>query len=858
MWAAAALVAVLVSIYPVTDAFGRASIGLLVDLHKPPDFGVSTFKTQCGPLNTAAVQHVLAARWAAAIINNQSMAQGVQIEIELYDTCGTRDVAMRDVFLAVKNAVDVRRKMPLLGLIGLGSPDVVGETVTTLHAFNIPLILASPRLAEMVTQEGNILTTAPDMSSVVKPMLAVSKRLGAGTVSLISSCPHSIKKFEDTVAELGLYTGRILEISKDSKIVGEKVKRFLEESDNNETVALVLESEEISAVSQYLRGSQFKHTTLIVGTIGLNKNFLKLWKNLFAGGFLIEPHTPELPDFRNYFLEVLKNGLKTDDELIHQYIAEIYNCKWKDMNSSLTNDCRNIHENELSTRLQIDPEVTFVVKAVSAFSAAMLLVQVEHCHGLNMSDCLPNANINLQQEILNVLSQLSFASHHKAPFELQGTSLHVTHEGQLVSNKYAIYQILENGGISGVGWYSDDQGLVLDQNTYSLLHMQENYWKKKHYRKFEADVKSQMDSLPKVTMREFFQKDAMLTTLDDTPVKAIHVSSDSGRIKILTSEGSEVNARRVTPESYITRPWATVIVAMAAVGTFITLFMLVYVLIKICDGTLAGNQSLGIILLLGIITMYASTVLFVLPGSELKCCLRAFIYPLAMSVCYGILIIKVMQLRSLVLLGLGGRISYVNQYIILFFIVLVQVVINIQWFMTNKPQFHIDFEGIPYCYMPRADFLLLHLYNIILVIIAFLYGLSVLKIRRNYKEGQWVTLAAFLTMPVFVVWGVVSSFAPERFDEPTVCIALIVLATILVMVVFIPKMSTISKQSSHFKHKKMHMSDSVTTVFTTFTDLHNSHRKKTCLSHPTPSMLDAYSDNITKNPIYEVTNGAYP
>jgi hypothetical protein len=24
------------------------------------------------------------------------------------------------------------------------------------------------------------------------------------------------------------------------------------------------------------------------------------------------------------------------------------------------------------------------------------------------------------------------------------------------------------------------------------------------------------------------------------------------------------------------------------------------------------------------------------------------------------------------------------------------------------------------------------------------------------------------------------------------------------------------------------------------------------------SMLDAYSDNITKNPIYEVTNGAYP
>jgi hypothetical protein len=55
-----------------------------------------------------------------------------------------------------------------LGLIGMGDPDVVGETVMTLHAFNIPLILASPQLADSVIQEGNILTTAPDMSSVVK------------------------------------------------------------------------------------------------------------------------------------------------------------------------------------------------------------------------------------------------------------------------------------------------------------------------------------------------------------------------------------------------------------------------------------------------------------------------------------------------------------------------------------------------------------------------------------------------------------------------------------------------------------------------------------------------------------------
>jgi hypothetical protein len=56
----------------------------------------------------------------------------------------------------------------------MGDPEVVGETVMTLHAFNIPLILASPRLADSVIQEGNILTTAPDMSSVVQVRIVLT------------------------------------------------------------------------------------------------------------------------------------------------------------------------------------------------------------------------------------------------------------------------------------------------------------------------------------------------------------------------------------------------------------------------------------------------------------------------------------------------------------------------------------------------------------------------------------------------------------------------------------------------------------------------------------------------------------
>jgi hypothetical protein len=64
----------------------------------------------------------------------------------------------------------------------MGDPDVVGETVTTLHAFNIPLILASPKLADSVIQEGNILTTAPDMSGVVKVRIVMPPDITSSSI----------------------------------------------------------------------------------------------------------------------------------------------------------------------------------------------------------------------------------------------------------------------------------------------------------------------------------------------------------------------------------------------------------------------------------------------------------------------------------------------------------------------------------------------------------------------------------------------------------------------------------------------------------------------------------------------------
>ena len=112
--------------------------------------------------------------------------------------------------------------------------------------------------------------------------------------------------------------------------------------------------------------------------------------------------------------------------------------------------------------------------------------------------------------------------------------------------------------------------------------------------------------------------------------------------------------------------------------------MFIYVLIKMCDGTLTGNQTMGLILLMAVTGLFASVVPWLLPPNELICALRHFLHPLIMVLCFAILLVKAMQLRSLVSVGLGGSLPQFNQIVSLVFMVLVQVVIAGKYMYLQK------------------------------------------------------------------------------------------------------------------------------------------------------------------------------
>jgi hypothetical protein len=55
-------------------------------------------------------------------------------------------------------------------------------------------------------------------------------------------------------------------------------------------------------------------------------------------------------------------------------------------------------------------------------------------------------------------------------------------------------------------------------------------------------------------------------------------------------------------------------------------------------------------------------------------------------------------------------------------------------------------------------------YPALLLILGFLYGMSVFKIRRNYNEGRWVLCSTLLIIPVFAAAGLVYYFAPDQYQ----------------------------------------------------------------------------------------------
>ena len=134
-------------------------------------------------------------------------------------------------------------------------------------------------------------------------------------------------------------------------------------------------------------------------------------------------------------------------------------------------------------------QVSFVVKAVSALTAAFRLVQLDSCGQVSQDvviiidpsiltvqsvevECLRSVSPDLHNDILDNLHKLSFTSMAgEAGSEAGGTRHHFTKGGRLVASKQIIYTVARQTGLEPV---SRQRKYELRSNVPDIINNRHN------------------------------------------------------------------------------------------------------------------------------------------------------------------------------------------------------------------------------------------------------------------------------------------------------------------------------------------------------------------------------------------------
>lgn len=133
--------------------------------------------------------------------------------------------------------------------------------------------------------------------------------MGAKAVSLISSSHKIIQTFLSESTTLGISVPRILELSRHQREQPQQVEDFLQHLHGARAAAVVLivSSHEAVAIAEHLKHVHLKaKPTWLIGSLGLDLKKLSAWRSVFHGGVFVEPHMPELSQFKNYFIQALQ------------------------------------------------------------------------------------------------------------------------------------------------------------------------------------------------------------------------------------------------------------------------------------------------------------------------------------------------------------------------------------------------------------------------------------------------------------------------------------------------------------------------------------------------------------------------
>ncbi|XP_013789415.2 metabotropic glutamate receptor 2-like [Limulus polyphemus] len=230
--------------------------------------------------------------------------------------------------------------------------------------------------------------------------------------------------------------------------------------------------------------------------------------------------------------------------------------------------------------------------------------------------------------------------------------------------------------------------------------------------------------------------------------------------------------------------WILPLIVLSSLNAIIIAIFEVFVIYK-ARGTTPSRRHLflGQILLLGLFLCSMMGFAFVPTAHWITCTVLRVGLGLAYTLVFATLLVKSVFLLSL---HAGVYLPASYQGLLLFFVVIVQVVIGVQW-VVQRPPAIISRTETPTCNTSVANMLMVLIYPMFLILCVTVLSIKAKGNRENHREAMFIGIAIGFTIPVWFSWILVAIATEPRYHDAAMAFGIVTNAIIIFLVMFLPK-----------------------------------------------------------------------
>jgi hypothetical protein len=245
--------------------------------------------------------------------------------------------------------------------------------------------------------------------------------------------------------------------------------------------------------------------------------------------------------------------------------------------------------------------------------------------------------------------------------------------------------------------------------------------------------------------------------------------------------------------------WVVPLLVLSSLTMLVIAGFEVFVLCKAWRTTPSRRHLfLGQMLLLGLFLCSVLGAVLAATPTPATCAVVRFGTGFAYAVVFSALLVKCVFLISL---NGGVYLPAPYQALLLMFAVLIQVAVGAQWLLNSPPRVDVpsrqqrlvvtaeDLATDPLllCHTSYRDLLFSLLYVMCLILFVAVLAIKSRGIRDNYREATFIGLAVGCSIPVWLIWVLCGLLVPERHRDACLAFGLVSTATIVFLVMFMPK-----------------------------------------------------------------------